>query len=314
MAVKFASCAAVAAALALAAGLALAQQPSPGRGGRGGRGGKAEPTGFRDTPLIPGSQWHVHDDARPRPAVVEPAPEDRPGAPPSDAIALFDGKDLSHWAAVKSGDPPAWKADSGVLVVTPYSGDIRTVDAFGDCQLHLEWAAPAEVRGNSQSRGNSGVILMGKYRIAILDSYRNVSFADGQAGAIFGQYPPLVNASRKPGEWQSFDIVFEAPRFEDEKLVRPARVTLFQNGVLVQNRRPLQGPTVNKAIAHYTAHASELPLTLEDGHSPVRFRNIWIRPIDLGEPDLLVADLKAPAEAAAGVEAKIGAGAKREAK
>lgn len=279
-------------------------QPPQRREGRSSGAGRPEPTGFLDTPFIPGTKWHVHDDNRPRPAAIDPgtaSTPDKPGVPPSDALILFDGKDLSHWANAKSGGAAPWKVVDGAIEIVPYSGDIRSIDPFGDCQIHIEWVSPAEIKGESQGRGNTGVYIMGKYEVQILDSYRNKTYADGQAGAIYGQYPPLVNAARKPGEWQTHDIVFEAPKFDGDRLVKPAYLTVLYNGILVQNRRPLQGPTVNKAVAHYTAHADKLPLVLQDHHNPVRLRNIWVRPLDFGEPDLTIPDLKkseAPAPAA----------------
>ena len=173
--------------------------------------------GFTDTPMLPGLPYHVHDPSRPHPPVVTPAAE--PGGAPSDAIVLFDGKDLSKWSGHPSSitragqaGPAEWKVESGYIEVVPGTGDISTKEKFGDCQLHVEWAAPAEVKGNSQARGNSGVLLMGRYEVQVLDSFDNPTYADGQAGAIYGQWPPLANPARKPGEWQIYDIVFEAPR------------------------------------------------------------------------------------------------------
>ncbi len=168
--------------------------------------------------MLPGLPYHVHDYRRPHPKVVTPSAE--PGGPPSDAIVLFDGKDLSHWTARHSSitraggsGQPEWIVRDGYMEVAPKTGDIATKEKFGDCQLHIEWAAPAEAQGASQGRGNSGVLLMGRYEIQVLDSYNNPTYADGQAGAIYGQWPPLVNAARKPGEWQTYDIIFEASRF-----------------------------------------------------------------------------------------------------
>jgi hypothetical protein len=160
------------------------------------------------------------------------------------------------------------------------SGSIRTKRGFGDCQLHVEWATPAAATGSGQDRGNSGVFLMDLYEVQVLDSYNSKTYADGMAAAIYGQYPPLVNASRKPGEWQTYDIVFHAPRFdEDGKLVSPARMTVLHNGILVQDNEELTGPTANKARPPYKAHADKLPLSLQDHGHPVRYRNIWIREI-----------------------------------
>jgi hypothetical protein len=238
--------------------------------------------GFEDTPMLPGLPYHVHDPNRPHPPVVTPALE--LGGPPSDAIVLFDGKDLSKWTghpssitrAGQSG-PAEWKVENGYAEVVPNSGDISTKEKFGDCQLHVEWASPADVQGNSQARGNSGVILMGRFEIQVLDSYNNPTYADGQAGAIYGQWPPLANPVRKPGEWQSYDIVFEAPKFEGEKLIKPAYFTVFLNGVLLQNHQASMGPMVYRQVAHYTPQPAEDSLVLQNHNSKVRFRNIWIR-------------------------------------
>jgi Domain of Unknown Function (DUF1080) len=229
--------------------------------------------GYTDTPMLPGLPYHVHDPARPIPPVVTPATE--PGGAPSDATVLFDGRDLSKW------DPPAWKVENGYMEVVPGKGDIATKEKFGDAQLHVEWATPAIVRGTSQGRGNSGVFLQGRYEIQVLDSYQNRTYADGQAGAIYGQWPPLVNASRKPGEWQTYDIFFEAPRFEGEKLVKPAFITVIHNGVLVQLHKEAMGPTVNRQLAKYVPQPAEDSLKLQNHGNPVRYRNIWIRRISL---------------------------------
>jgi hypothetical protein len=229
------------------------------------------PVGYTDTPLLPNSTYRVHDIARPHPGVVTPSAQ--PGGAPSDAIVLFDGKDLSQWTPSRQ----PWKVENGYMEVTPNSGDLRSKEKFADVQLHIEWAAPAEVRGNSQNRGNSGVFLMGRYEVQVLDSSNNPTYADGQAGAIYGQWPPLVNPARKPGEWQSYDIVFEAPRFEGTKLAKPAYLTVFLNGVLLHHRKELMGPTVHRALAAYAPHVAEDSIVLQDHQQPVRFRNIWVR-------------------------------------
>jgi hypothetical protein len=227
--------------------------------------------GYTDTPMLPGLPYRVHDPARPRPPVVSPAV--RVGDAPSDATVLFDGKDLSAWTATKQ----AWKVENGYFEVVPNGGDLRTKETFGDLQLHIEWAAPAQVRGDSQNRGNSGIFLHGLYELQVLDSFDNLTYADGQAGALYGQWPPLVNAVRRPGEWQSYDIVFEAPRFEANRLTTPAFVTAFLNGVLLHHRKELMGPTVHRALARYSPQPAEAPLILQDHQQPVRYRNIWIR-------------------------------------
>ena len=234
--------------------------------------------GFTDTPMLPGGTWHVHDPARPHPPVVTPGAA--PGAPPSDAIVLFDGKDLSKWAhRTQAGEltEPKWAVRDGYAEVVGRTGSIQTRDSFGDVQLHVEWSAPTPATGNSQGRGNSGILLMGMYEVQVLDSYENVTYADGQAGALYGQYPPLANAARKPGEWNVYDIVFEAPRFDGGKLVSPACMTVFWNGVLLHNRKEMLGSTVYRNVAKYAPHPAELPLTLQDHGNPVRFRNLWIR-------------------------------------
>jgi len=226
-------------------------------------------------------QWAVHDETRPHPKVVTPGTEstqDHPGQPPSDAIVLFDGKDLSKWQSAKGGEAP-WKIEDGVLVVNG-GGDIVTKEQFGDCQLHVEWATPNPPSGESQGRGNSGVKIMTRYEVQVIDSYKADTYADGQAGALYGQFPPLVNASRPPGQWQTYDIVFHAPRFSgDGKVTQPATVTVLHNGVLVQDHEALKGTTAHKSPGVYKAHPPKQPLLLQDHHNPVRYRNIWIRPL-----------------------------------
>jgi len=226
------------------------------------------------------AEWKIHDTNRPQPPVVTPgeaSTQDRPGRPPSDATILFDGKDLSAWQAADAG-PAKWKVENGYFEVVPKTGDIHTKQPFADCQLHVEWAAPSPPRGEDQDRGNSGVYLMSTYEVQILDSYQNKTYADGLASAVYGQYPPLVNAMRPPGEWQTYDIVFHGPRFDkDGKVLRPATVTVLHNGVLVQDHVTLTGPTAHKARPPYKAHPAKLPLLLQDHSHPVRYRNIWIR-------------------------------------
>ena len=226
--------------------------------------------GLRQYPSYPGSKWRVHDVSRPRPEVVTPGTCNAPSfKPPSDADVLFDGKDLSKWDA-------KWKVENGYFEVVPHQGNAKTKESFGDMQLHLEWASPSEVKGKSQGRGNSGVLLMGKYEVQVLDSYDNPTYADGQAASIYGRYPPLVNASCKPGEWQRYDIIFESPKFDGEKLVKPAYVTVIQNGVVVQNHEKILGTTPHAQVGTYTAHG-DLPLELQDHNNPVRYRNVWVR-------------------------------------
>jgi hypothetical protein len=220
------------------------------------------------------TRWKISDRSRPLPPVVTPGAA---GTPPSDAIVLFDGKDLSQWESNKGG-PPGWKLVNGAIELVPGSGDIRTKKAFGDCQLHIEWAEPNPPHGKDQGRGNSGVYLMSRYELQVLDSYQNETYADGQAGAVYAQTPPLVNACRPPGEWQTYNIVWHGPHFaRDGKVLRPARITVFQNGVLVQDNTELTGPTDYMHRPPYAPHPPKMPLLLQDHDQPVRFRNIWIR-------------------------------------
>ena len=252
-------------------------------GGRGPagtivRGPNGEMWGYSDSAFNDGSRWRIHDADRPQPPLVTPAgPVTTP--PPSDAIVLFDGKDLSAWVTRGRGSvtptPPEWAVHDGYFESGP-GGGISTTESFGDVQLHLEFATPATVDGSSQSRGNSGVIFMGRYEIQVLDSYDNRTYADGMAASIYGEWPPLVNAARKPGEWQSYDIIFEAPRFTGRPA--PGYFTVLWNGVMVHNRQQLLGPTAAIMTPHrYTAHDPELPLYLQQHGNRVRYRNIWIR-------------------------------------
>ena len=194
-------------------------------------------------------------------------------------MILFNGRSLEAWRS-GDGSPARWLVRSGYLQVAAGTGAIRTVRAFGDVQLHIEWASPSPARGEDQDRGNSGVFLMGRYEVQVLDSYGNNTYPDGQAAAVYGQYPPLVNASRPPGVWQSYDIVFHRPRFDARgKVVRPARLTVVHNGILVQDDVELSGPTAHQRRPPYTAHLDALPLLLQDHGTPVRYRNIWVRPL-----------------------------------
>lgn len=241
----------------------------------------AESLGFDDTPVLPGIGYKVHDRARPHPPIVEPGAEstqETAGRPPSDAVVLFDGVSLANWRSRRGGEA-RWRVEHGWMEVVPGTGDIETVEHFGDCQLHVEWASPLEVKGDSQGRGNSGVFLMGRYEIQVLDCWNNPTYADGTTGAIYGQWPPLVNACRKPGEWQMYDIVWEGPRFDGAALVRPARVTVFLNGVLLHHAKELLGATCYRAVARYEPHEPVGPLALQDHSHLVRFRNIWYRPL-----------------------------------
>ncbi len=242
--------------------------------------------GYTNTPVLP-SGWRVHDIDRPQPVVV--APGGTTASPPSDAIVLFDGTGLDQWIGTKQDDPAKgrynpegralWKVEKGYVECTE-SGAIRSRQAFGDCQLHIEWQTENPPRGDSQNRGNSGVFLMGLYEIQVLDGYKNRTYADGTTGSIYGQTPPMVNACRPPGDWQVYDIVFEAPRFEGDALVSPACATVFLNGVVVQHRTEILGPTSHKKLPVYRAHG-KAPLVLQDHSNPTRFRNIWIRELDV---------------------------------
>lgn len=261
---------------------ACAQSPSPAAAPAKEVPGEA--VGYSDTPALPGQPWRVHDISRPHPPKVTPGAT--PGAPPSDAIVLFDGKDLSKWAhRTRGGMADArWKIENGAMFAPSGAGDLITRESFGDIQLHVEWAVPAEIQGKSQNRGNSGVIIMGYYEIQVLDSWENPTYADGQAGAMYGQYPPLVNASKKPGEWQTYDIVFEAPRFKGDQVERPATATVFHNGVLLHNRQPFIGRMTHRDLAKYAAHEAERPLLLQDHGTRTQFRNIWVRRLKPYDP------------------------------
>jgi len=195
--------------------------------------------------------------------------------PPSDAIVLFDGTDLSHWWG-RNGKEPKWQVDNGILTVVKKTGSIVSKENFGDCQLHIEWRTPSVVVGDGQKRGNSGIFLQGRYEVQVLDSYNNKTYFDGQAGAIYKQHAPLVNVCRKPGEWQTYDIIYSAPRFEkDGAVAKAAFVTVLQNGVLVQNHVKIKGNTSGK-LQKYKKHG-DAPLMLQDHGNPVSYRNIWIR-------------------------------------
>ncbi|MCC7492081.1 MAG: DUF1080 domain-containing protein [Fimbriimonadaceae bacterium] len=237
--------------------------------------------GYQDTPMLPGGQWHVHDGTRPQPPVIDaglPSTNDQVGKAPSDAVVLFDGSNLDRWRNDK-GATPAWKIEDGVLVCAKGGGQITTRDTFGDCQVHLEWAAPTPPSGSGQGRGNSGLFFCGRYEIQILDCYQSQTYPDGQTAALYGQFPPLVNACRPPGQWQSYDVIWTAPKFANNQLVAPAAVTMLHNGVLVHNHTALLGGTSHRGLAKYHPHDPVGPLALQDHGNPVRFRNIWVRPI-----------------------------------
>jgi hypothetical protein len=238
--------------------------------------------GYDDTMYISGNPYRVHDNSRPQPRIVTPGTH--PGDAPSDAVTLFDGTNLSQWTQL-DGSEPGWLVENGYMEVVPKTGNIKTKAEFGDCQLHLEFASPVEVKGESQGRGNSGVFLMGQYEIQVLDNYDNPTYADGLCGSLYGQCPPLVNACREPGAWSSYDIVWEGPVFDGEKLIKPAYVTIMLNGIILHNRKALLGPTQHRVTTQYKPHVKTGPIMLQDHGDKVRFRNIWVRPLtDYDQP------------------------------
>lgn len=236
--------------------------------------------GYQDTPMVPGTNWHVHDGERPQPPVVEPSNlgEIGPLSPPGDAIVLFDGSDLDEWAADKDDGPAGWEIVGDAMRVVPGAGGIHTKRDFGDIQLHIEWAAPSEVKGESQGRGNSGVFLMRRYEVQVLDCYQNPTYPDGATGGIYGQYPPMVNACVPPGEWHTYDIMWEAPVFDGDEVQKPAYITVIHNGVLLHHRVELMGRTGHKNIPPYEPHGPA-GIGLQDHGDLVQFRNIWVREI-----------------------------------
>jgi Domain of Unknown Function (DUF1080) len=223
------------------------------------------------------SGWRQHDVHRPKPPVVAPGRPLAESAAPADAVVLFDGKNLDAWTTADGGKA-AWKVADGAFEVAPGTGAIHTRETFGDVQLHIEWASPNPPHGKGQDRGNSGIFLMGQFELQVLDSYKADTYADGQAGALYGQYPPLFNASRPPGEWQTYDVAFRAPRFDASGALRePARMTVFFNGVLVQDNEPLTGHTSWLEALPYDPGVDRGPIQLQDHGHLVRFRNIWLR-------------------------------------
>ncbi len=238
-------------------------------------GAEQEDLGFTDTPFLPNSPWRVHDRSRPQPPVVEPGAT--LGQPPSDAVVLFDGKDLSQWQDAKGGTPTG--LEDGCINILK-TGDLFSKRKFGDCQLHIEWTTPPQADTKLRSWwGNSGVFLLGKYELQVTESRDTRHKADGQAAAIYGQTPPLVNAARKPGQWQTYDVLFTAPRFDGDKLVEPAYFTVLWNGVAAQYRTACMGSTRYKTVPKYDCHDTVGPIMLQQHGSAVRFRNIWVRPL-----------------------------------
>jgi len=277
----------------VAKGAQAPQETPPGRGPLGAQRGGQYPPGrgpFDGSPVgdpLPGQKWLVHDHSRPQPRKVTPGRPIPTMSAPSDAIVLFDGKDLSKWNAASFGrrgaapapvTEPQWKIVDGHAEMR---GGIVTKESFGDIQLHLEWTTPPvdDPTRVGQQRGNSGIVFMGRYEVQVLSGYDNPTYADGGVGAIYGVYPPMVNPCLPEGQWNSFDFVFEAPKFDGDKLVKPAFLTLFFNGVMVHNRAQFLGSTAREPIASYTPHEPELPFQLQGHVGPAWYRNIWVRRI-----------------------------------
>ncbi|MBL9130845.1 MAG: DUF1080 domain-containing protein [Verrucomicrobiaceae bacterium] len=234
--------------------------------------------GFYGDPPDATHPWAIHDMNRPQPPRVEPGKD---GSAPSDAVVLFSGKpeEIEKWISDKNGEPTKWIVKDGALQCVPGSGYIRTKEEFADCQLHIEWSAPSKVEGDSQGRGNSGVFLMGAVEVQVLDNYNNPTYPDGFASSIYGINPPAVNPLRAPGEWQSYDIVFRRPIFKDGKEIDPGYITVFVNGVLTQDHTPLEGGGGHMRRSSPKAFPEKGPLKIQDHGNPVRFRNIWYRPL-----------------------------------
>jgi hypothetical protein len=233
--------------------------------------------GYKDTPKLPWCDWLVHDPDRPAPKRVEPGPAVAPVPPPADAIVLFAGRDADAWQT-----PHDWKVEGGFLVAGNKKFSSR--ESFGDVQVHVEWMPPADFKGPWFNQGNNGVLLMGLYEIQIFDSYNVKIYPDGACGAVYGQTPPLVEATRPPGQWQTYDIIFYAPRFAGGKLVAPARVTVLLNGILVQHNQEIHGETGHRKLPEYKQQISTGPLAFGGHGCPIRFRNIWVRPLQGVKP------------------------------
>ena len=237
--------------------------------------------GFQDTPMQPDGQWHVHDPARPQPPVIAPGVSfSQLATPPSDALVLFDGHDLSAWRDKRTGGPAPWTIEDGAMVSA--KDDIVTTNEFGDLQLHLEFREPTPATGLGQGRGNSGVFLMGHYEVQVLDGYNNPTYADGTTGAVYAQHPPLANACRPPGEWQTYDLIFTVPHFDAAgKLTVPGYVTVILNGVVVQNHQAIRGDTTYRSVGNYSYHNPTGPLALQFHKNAVAFRIVWVRSVPL---------------------------------
>lgn len=230
--------------------------------------------GYKDTPKLPWCEFLVHDPDRPAPKRVDPGPApEKPASVPADAVVLFDGKDLGKWKETKG-----WKVVDGMIEAG--EGAFSTIDKFGSFQLHVEFVGPKDFKGHPFNSGNNGVLLHGLYEIQIFDSFNGKLYPDGQCGSIYGQTPPMVNVTREPGQWQTYDIAFTAPVFDGQKLVSPARVTVLHNGVLVHNNEEIRGATGHRILPKYTPGVVTGPIALSGHACPVRFRSIWIRPLD----------------------------------
>ena len=289
---RFPNAALLAFSLLMAAASCMAQTTPPAAAAAA----QEQIEGFKDTGMLPGGKWHQHDPDRPQPPVVTPGATFSQGAPPpSDAEILFDGKDLSKWENGRGG-PAGWKVQDGYAEVSR-SGDIRTRGKWSDFQLHVEWAAPTNITDDQgqtlhgQARGNSGILINNMYEVQVLDSYHDKTYPDGQAGAIYGQSPPLVNASKPPGEWQTYDIIWESPRWNDKgELIQKASVTVLHNGIVVQHKTEFIGGTDSigstawRTPSLYKPHPPEVFIELQNhNNNPVHYRNIWIRDLHLAE-------------------------------
>lgn len=230
--------------------------------------------GFTDTPMQPppNQQWHIHDPNRPQPEVAKPKYKGKPVPPPKGTTVLFDGTSLNKWSNKN------WKLENGAMIASS-PGDTLSTELFGDGHYHVEWMVPAGLKGFDQKQGNSGVFIMNRYEIQVLNCWANRTYPDGTTGAVYGQTPPLVNACRKPGEWQTFDVIFFAPVFEGDKLVKSPRVTVFHNGLLAQFNEEIRGETNHRVLPQFKAKLNRGPVKLAGHHCPVRFRNIWVRPL-----------------------------------
>lgn len=272
--------------------------------------------GFYGDPPDATHPWTIHDPNRPQPPLVTPgtpSTPEQPGKPPSDAVILFDGTEaaLAKWEADKNGsEPTKWIVKDGAMECVPGSGYIRTREQFGDCQLHVEWAAPAKPEGHSQGRGNSGIFPMGQVEVQVLDNYNNPTYADGFAGSVYGVNPPHANALRAPGEWQVYDIIFRRPIFKDGKMLDPGTLTVMLNGVVIQDSTPLEGGGGHRGRSRDRAFPEKGPLKLQDHGNPVRYRNIWYRPLPARAVDGGDMGAMAP-EAAAAKKKEIAAGLRK---